>query len=381
MVRKSINPFQVMEILARARELEAAGRSIIHMEIGEPDFPTPAPVVEAATRAVAAGHVPYAQAAGIPQLREAIADYYAERYRVDVSPRRVIVTPGASGALTVVIAALVTSGDEVLVTDPGYPCYRHIVELMGGNAVAIALDAKARYAVSADMLRQRWNQKTRALIIASPSNPTGAITDTVAFDSIARFVHSRGGVVIADEIYHGLTYRGDVQTALGDGVVVINSFSKYFGMTGWRLGWLVVPEQYAQPLESLMQNLFLASSTVAQRAALAAFLPETRAILEERRAEFRRRRDMIVPALREIGFDIPHEPDGAFYVYAESSQFARDSASFCKELLERAGVAITPGGDFGRHKAREHVRFAYTASLDKLTEGMERLQRFVATRR
>ena len=370
-----------MAILARARELEAAGRSIIHMEIGEPDFPTPAAVVEAATRAIATGDVPYAQAGGIPELREAIARYYAERYQVEVSPRRIIVTPGASGALTAILAALVAPGDVVLVTDPGYPCYRHIIELLGGKAAAIALDAESRYALSIDMVHKRWDDNTRALIVASPSNPTGALTCTDALNSIASFAQSRGGIVIADEIYHGLTYRGDVQTALGNGVVVINSFSKYFGMTGWRLGWLVAPEAYADALESVMQNLFLASSTVAQRAALAAFLPETRAILEARREEFRSRRDMLLPALREMGFDVPLEPDGAFYVYAGSRRFDSDSAVFCRDLLEHAGVAITPGEDFGLHKAKEHVRFACTASSDKLLEGMERLHRFIATRR
>lgn len=375
---KSIEPFRVMAILARARELEARGRSIIHMEIGEPDFPTPAPIVEAATRAISGGNVHYAQTCGIPELREAIARHYEEQYRVQVSPSRVIVTPGASGALTLILAALIEPGDRVLVTTPGYPCHRNIVAVMRGEAIEIPLEAAERYQLNAEALARFWDPRTRALILASPSNPTGAVATGEALAAIARFVRSRGGVLIADEVYHGLTYGCSAPTALAGDVVVINSFSKYFNMTGWRLGWLISPQHWTGALDRLAQNLFLASSTVAQRAALAAFLPETRAILEARRREFERRRDVLLPALAEIGFDVPFAPDGAFYVYAGCGTFTTNSTRFCESLLEQAGVAITPGEDFGRYRGQEHVRFAYTTPCAELLEGVRRIRQFVA---
>jgi aspartate/methionine/tyrosine aminotransferase len=377
-----IEPFHVMALLARARELEAQGRSIVHMEIGEPDFPTPQPVIDAALQAVAAGNVHYLPALGMPALRTAIAGYYGERYGVDVSPARIAVTPGASGALLLAIAALVDPGDRVLMTDPTYPCNRHFVRLLGGEDVCIAVDAGSNYQLTPSQVADHWDTRMVAVMVASPANPTGTLIDPAALAEIAALVRARGATLIVDEIYHGLVYDGDTQTAaaLGDDVVVINSFSKYFGMTGWRLGWMIAPPELTPAIDRLAQNVFLASSTPAQHAALAALAPDTRPVLEARREAFRARRDYLVPALSALGFQIAIPPQGAFYVYARCERFGRDSFALANDLLERAGVAVTPGIDFGEHRAREHVRFAYTTSLDNLREGVRRLRDFLGDR-
>jgi aspartate/methionine/tyrosine aminotransferase len=375
-----IAPFHVMALLARAKELEAQGRSIIHMEIGEPDFQTPQPLVDAALKAIAVGDMHYLPALGMPALRQAIARHYGERYGVDVNPGRIVVTPGASGALLLAVAALVDPGDRVLMTDPTYPCNRHFVRMMEGEAVCIPVDAHSRYQLTADHVRAHWDTRTGAVMIASPANPTGTLIDAAALADIAAAVRERNGALIVDEIYHGLTYDGDARTALalGDDVFVINSFSKYFGMTGWRLGWMVAPEACIPAIDRLAQNVFLAASTPAQYAALAAFTPATFSILEARRRAFRARRDYLVPALAALGFEIAVRPEGAFYVYARCDRFGRDSFALATGLLECAGVAITPGIDFGEHLARQHVRFAYTTSIENLREGVHRLQGYLA---
>lgn len=376
-----IQPFEVMEVLARANELERAGRRIVRMEIGEPDFTAPAPVVEAATRAMLDGLTAYTPALGIPELRDAISVFYKERYGIEVPPARIAVTAGASGALLLTIAALVDPGDEVLVTDPGYPCYRHFVRAFEGVARALPVEPAANFQPTAAQVEQSWSPRTKAVILASPSNPTGTLIDPAELARIARFVHSRGGVLISDEIYHGLSYVEHVRTALElpGNVVAINSFSKYFCMTGWRLGWAVLPEELVRAFEKLAQHFFICPSALSQRAALAAFGPATIEILEERRSEFRRRRDFIVPALREIGFGVPAQPNGAFYVYADCSPFHPDGRAFTFEvLLERAGVAATPGSDFGSHNTKQFVRFAYTRSMAEIEEGVDRLRRACA---
>lgn len=372
-----IKPFHVMDILARARALEAAGRSIVHMEIGEPDFPTPEPIVRAGIAALTAGHTHYTPALGLPELREAIADFYHRRYGVRLSPGRIVVTPGASGALLLALAALLDPGDEILLADPGYPCNRHLARLCEGVAVGIPVGPGTRYQPDAELIVRHSSPRTRAALVASPGNPTGSLLNPAELAALARTVSARGGALIVDEIYHGLTYGVEAATALSvsDEVFVVNSFSKYFGMTGWRLGWLVAPEAFVPVLDRLAQNLFLAASTVAQHAALAAFAPETIAILEARRAEFRRRRDFLLPALRELGFGIPVTPEGAFYVYADCTRFGMDGMALARRLLEEAGVAITPGIDFGSHGAQSHVRFAYTTSLEGMGEGIARMAR------
>lgn len=375
-----IDAFQVMDILARTRDLEAQGRSIVHMEIGEPDFPTPEPIVAAGQRALAEGRTHYTPALGLHALREAIAAFYGERYGVVVPVERVVITPGASGALLLALGVLLNPGEQVLLADPGYPCNRHFARFLEGEAVAVAVDEGTGYQLTAELVARHWCERTAAALIASPSNPTGTIVDRAELAAIHAAVAARDGCLVSDEIYHGLVYGERATSALemGADVFVINSFSKYFQMTGWRLGWLVVPEGYRRAVEKLVQNLFIAASTPAQYAALAAFEPSTIAILEARRAEMERRRDFLLPALRELGFDIPVTPQGAFYIYADCSRFSDDSQAFSRQLLEQAGIAVTPGADFGHHRPERYLRFAYTTDMDQLEEGVVRLRRFLS---
>ena len=369
---RDIEPFQVMDVLARARALEAEGRSVIHMEIGEPDFPTTDRIVQAGIAALTAGRTHYLPALGLDPLRAAIAASYAS-HRPDAS--RVVVTPGASGALTLALAALLNPGDQVLVSDPGYPCNRHFVRLFEGEPVAIPVGADTGYQLTADLIRRQWSPKTVAVIVSSPSNPTGTLVADAEMARIVDTVASLGGVLIVDEIYHGLTYEMEAVSALAysSDIFVVNSFSKYYGMTGWRLGWLVVPEVYISAVEKLAQNVFIAASTPAQYAALAAFERAVKTELERRRAVFRDRRDYLLPALRDLGFEIPVTPQGAFYVYADCSRFTADSRAFALDLLERAGVAITPGCDFGHHQSSRYVRFSYATARENLEEGVRRI--------
>ncbi len=372
-----IEPFQVMDILARARALEAQGRSIVHMEIGEPDFPAAPGIVEAGIAALKAGYTHYTSALGLPALREAIAANYTPACGVDAA--RVVVTPGASGALQLVLAALLDPGDQVLMADPGYPCNRHFVRLFEGEAVSIAVGPETHYQLNTERIRQHWTPKTVAVLLASPSNPTGTLIPPAELARIVATVRDLGGILIVDEIYHGLTYGAEAVSALtySCDVFVINSFSKYYGMTGWRLGWVVAPNAYVSALDKLAQNIFLAASTPAQYAALAAFTMPVREELEKRREVFRERRDYLLPALRELGFDIPVTPEGAFYLYADASRFTDDSERFARELLEQAGVAITPGRDFGSHRARQHVRFSYATARANLEAGVRRLSQYL----
>jgi aspartate/methionine/tyrosine aminotransferase len=375
-----IQPFRVMDLLARAGELEAAGRDIVHMEVGEPDFPTPAPVAAAAKAAIDAGHTRYTPAVGLPALREAIAGHYAERYGVDVDPARIVVTPGASGALQLVLAALVDPGSRVLLPDPGYPCNRNFARLFEGRGALVPVGPESAYQLTAEHIRAHWDDATVAAMTASPANPTGTVADGPTLRALNEAVRERGGRLLVDEIYHGLVYGGEAATAVAetDQAFVINSFSKYFGMTGWRLGWVVAPPEYVPELDKLAGNLFLSPPTVSQHAALAAFSPETRVILEERRATFEARRDFLVPALRELGLNIPVEPTGAFYCYADASAFTDDTFDLAERLLEGSGVAVTPGLDFGDFAPGRHLRFAYTTGLERLHEGVERLRRHLA---
>ena len=375
----AIAPFHAMALLARARELEAQGRSVVHMEIGEPDFATPQPVVDAGINALRQGKTHYTPAVGLPELREAIADYYLSQFQAKIDPRRVVVTPGASGALQLILAMLVNPGSQVLMADPGYPCNRNLVFLFEGEPVMVPVEAQHHYQLSTELLQHYWSDRTSCVMVASPSNPTGTVISRDRLEALLQTVRDRGGHLIVDEIYQSLWYEEVPETALtlGEDVFVINSFSKYFGMTGWRLGWLVAPEDAVDQLDKLAQNLFLSAPPPAQHAALAAFQPETQAILEQRRQEFQRRRDFLLPALRRLGFDISVEPQGAFYLYADCSRLTQDSFAFATELLENAGVAITPGIDFGRHKATRHVRFAYTTSMQQLQLGIERIAEFI----
>ncbi|HLO62541.1 MAG TPA: pyridoxal phosphate-dependent aminotransferase [Azonexus sp.] len=379
-----IEPFHVVELLTRARQLEAEGRDIIHMEVGEPDFPTPEPIAEAAIAAIRDHKTLYTQALGLPELRAAIAAFYRERYGVTVPSSRIAITSGASGALNLAFAALANPGDEWLLADPGYPCNRHILRTYEGVPRSIPVGPDSNFQPTAEQVATAWGDRTAGLLVASPANPTGTLLPQGEIEALAALCRAKGGHFLVDEIYHGLTYApqevplGDevnapTACAAGDDIWVINSFSKYFQMTGWRLGWMVIPEAYGRDVEKLAQNLTLCPSTPAQYAALAAFTPETIAILEARRAEFRRRRDFLAPALERIGFRVTARPEGAFYLYCDCSALAADSFALARDLLEKAGVAATPGLDFGSNEPEKHIRFAYTTEIPRLDEAVRRL--------
>ncbi|MGE5472397.1 MAG: pyridoxal phosphate-dependent aminotransferase [Bacteroidota bacterium] len=383
-----IEPFHVVELLSRARQLEVEGRDIIHMEVGEPDFPTPEPIARAAMEAIAAGKTLYSQALGLPELREAIAGFYRSRYGINVPASRIAVTNGASGALNLAFACLVDPGSQWLLADPGYPCNRHILRTYEGQSRAIPVGPESNFQPTPAMLAAHWNASTAGLLVASPANPTGTQLTLPEIGALADFCREHNGNFLVDEIYQGLTYApppvgntpdfsGDITAcAAGDDIWVINSFSKYFQMTGWRLGWMVIPDPYLRDIEKLAQNLCLCPSTPAQHGALAAFRPETIAILESRRAEFRRRRDFLTPALENLGFRITARPEGAFYLYCDCSALSNDSFALARDLLEKAGVAATPGLDFGSNAPERHIRFAYTTSVERLAEAVDRLSRY-----
>lgn len=374
---RAIQPFHVMALLAEARQREAAGQDIIHMEVGEPDFPTPAPIVAAGIRALQSGQTKYTPACGLPALREAIAAYYASRFGVKVAPQRIIVTPGASGALQLVLGALLNPGNEVLMTDPGYPCNRHFVRLFEGKPVAIPVGADTAYQLNSSHIPAHWNAHTRAVLLASPANPTGTLLSVPQLADIYRAVRQRGGELIVDEIYQGLTYGVPDTTALSvdaDNIWVINSFSKYFGMTGWRLGWVVAPEWAVATLDRLAQNIFLAASTPAQYAALAAFTSEALAIMERSGRNCSSAGIFYSQRCNRWVFRYEREPQGAFYIYASSERFGDDAQVLCARLLDKTGVVFTPGIDFGSHQATTHVRFAYTTPVARLAEAVERLE-------
>ncbi len=375
----SIAPFYVMELLEEAQKLEAAGKKIVHMEVGEPAFSLPQKITEATTAALALGKSGYTSACGLTELREGIVRYYRDNYSVDVSPQRIIVTPGSSGALQLVIAAAVNAGEEVIMPDPTYPCNRHFVLAFGGVPKNIPVGSETGYQLTADDISNAWGEKTKAVMVASPSNPTGTLIEKEELAKIYQVVEERGGLLIVDEIYQKLLYQVEGYSALSvsDNLVVINSFSKYFGMTGLRVGWLVAPEKMIDPLVRLAQNLFISPPTPSQYAALAAIEPECIAFFEQQRQEFARRRDFLYPALLELGFQIPVMPEGAFYIYADCSRFSTDSYRFCHEILQKTGVAITPGKDFGFYKAENHVRFAYTRDMESIVEGVKKLKEYL----
>ncbi len=376
----NIEPFYVVQVITRAIELEAQGKSIINLAVGEPDFPTPQPIVDAAVAALKSDRMRYSPSLGSDALRQALSNWYQSRYAVDVPAERIAVTSGASGALLLTMGMVISEGDEVLMPDPSYPCNRHFVSTMGGSARLIPVGAETDYQLTSLLVEQNWTERTVGVMVASPSNPTGTLMDHDELQKIVEFVRGRGGVVIVDEIYHGLSYDGQVRTALdiSDDVFVINSFSKYFAMTGWRLGWAVMPEGYVEHFEKLAQNLYISNSDVAQRAALSAFDPETIEEAEKNRSRYKAQRDFLLPALRDLGFKIPVEPSGAFYIYADCTNFTNDSYSFSHDVLEKAGVAIAPGLDFGDHRANEHVRFSYPKPIPVLQEGIRRLKEFTS---
>ncbi|MBC8640032.1 pyridoxal phosphate-dependent aminotransferase [Caballeronia sp. EK] len=375
----AIEPFYVMELMKEAQALERAGRDIIHMSIGEPDFTAPEPVINAAADALKRGVTQYTNALGITPLREAIARHYRDTFGLTVDPERIVVTAGASAALLLACMALVDNGDEVLMPDPCYPCNRHFVSAADGKPVLIASGPAERFQLTAEHVEENWGPATRGVLLASPSNPTGTSIEPDELRRIVDKVRAHGGFTIVDEIYQGLSYDAKPVSALsfGDDVVTVNSFSKYFNMTGWRLGWLVVPPAMVSAVEKLSQNLFICASALAQHAALACFEPQTIAIYEARRLEFKRRRDYIVPALRSLGFGVPVVPDGAFYVYADTTTVhhpaAGNSDALTHSMLHDAGVVLVPGVDFGFHAPERYIRLSYATAYSKLEEAVERL--------
>ncbi|MEO8278165.1 MAG: pyridoxal phosphate-dependent aminotransferase [Ideonella sp.] len=388
----SIDPFYVMEFAKAAAELartpacdpRQGGSPMIFLNIGEPDF-TAAPLVrEAAISAIEHGRSQYTDATGLPELRKRISNWYQERFGLSVEADRIVVTAGASAALQLVCLALIEAGDEVLLPDPSYPCNRHFVAAADGTAVLLPAGPAERFQLSADAVASAWRGATRGVLLASPSNPTGTSIDPTEMGRIVDVVRQRGGFTLVDEIYLGLSFDDRYgQSVLvhgqghGDDVISINSFSKYFNMTGWRLGWLVLPRALVPAIEKLAQNLFICPSTLAQHAALACFEPESIAEYERRRAEFRKRRDLLVPALDALGLSVPVMPDGAFYAWADCSRFADLTAGgswdFAYQLMHKAHIAVTPGRDFGRHDIARFVRFSYASSLDQLDEALRRL--------
>lgn len=375
-----ISPFRVVEVMERAWMLERSGRSVIRLCVGEPDFGTPPSVVDAAKRSLDAGAVHYTSSLGLPPLRDAISAYYADRFGLDVPARRIVITSGASGALLLALAATVDRDDEILLADPGYPCNRHFVRTFEGRSAPVPVGPETAYQLTADLVDRNWTDATRGVLAASPANPTGTTIPAGELASIVAAAQARGGVAYVDEIYGELVFDTPASTVLSatDDVFVVNSCSKSFGMTGWRVGWLVCPDWAHDAVEALAQNLYIAPPTPSQWAARAAFTPEVWEIVADRRAQFRARRDLLVDGLTTLGFHIPVLPAGAFYVYADCSDLADDSSELVSRLLEEAGVAITPGNDFGNHRAGAHVRFSTTRPLDQLTEALERMARVLS---
>ncbi|NCU66587.1 pyridoxal phosphate-dependent aminotransferase [Acidovorax sp. 210-6] len=385
-----IEPFYVMEIAKAAQALaaEVAGSSspMIFLNIGEPDFTAPPLVQEAAAKAVRDGATQYTQALGIAPLRERISDWYAQRFGVQVPARRIAITAGASAALQLACLALIDAGDEVLMPDPSYPCNRHFVSAAEGTAVLIPTTAQERFQLSADKVRAAWTERTRGVLLASPSNPTGTSIAPEELRRIHGVVQEHGGITLIDEIYLGLSYEeqfGHTALAIDDDIISINSFSKYFNMTGWRLGWMVVPEALVPVVERLAQNLFICPSTIAQHAALACFEAESLAEYERRRAEFKARRDYFIPALQSLGLQVPVMPDGAFYAWADCSAACErlgvnGSWDLAYALMRQAHLAVTPGRDFGTHDPQRYVRFSTANSMAQLQEAVARLQPLLA---
>ncbi|AKX59181.1 pyridoxal phosphate-dependent aminotransferase [Thiopseudomonas alkaliphila] len=378
---QEIEPFHVMQLLQRAKELEAAGEDVIHLEVGEPDFDTAEPIIAAAQQALIDGRTRYTAALGIPELRQALADFYASRYQLTIDPRRILITPGGSGALLMASSLLVEAGKHWLLADPGYPCNRHFLRLVEAGAQLVPVGPEHNYQLTPELVEQYWNENTVGVLVASPANPTGTVLSKAELAALSVAVTAKGGHLVVDEIYHGLTYGMDASSVLevDNDAFVLNSFSKYFGMTGWRLGWLVAPEQAVPELEKLAQNIYISAPTLSQYAALACFEPQSIEIFEQRRSEFAQRRDFLLPALRKLGFKIDVEPEGAFYLYADVSEFTEDAQAFCYHFLETEKVAFTPGIDFGSYRANQHVRFAYAQSMEQLQEAVQRIERGLAS--
>lgn len=373
---EELSPFYVMEVLERAREIEAGGGNVIHFEVGEPDFRTPACVAAEAVRALGAGETKYVHSMGIPELRSAVAGHYENTYGVRVDPSQVAVTMGSSPALFLAIISHIEPGDEVIITDPHYACYPQIIKIAGGVPKTLRIYEEERYQIDASALKKVVTEKTRAVLINSPANPTGALLNEEAM----RAVSEAGIYVISDEIYHGLVYSGTAHSILeytGDACVV-NGFSKYYSMTGWRLGYLIVPPEYARSVQKLQQNLFISANPFVQSAGVAALRRAGRDAAAMA-LEFDVRRKQMISGLKELGFNLRCEPGGAFYVFADASHIDHDSHALSFELLENAGVAVTPGTDFGEG-GKGYLRFSYANSVSDIEEGLRRIGVYLGKR-
>ena len=378
---RNIEPFHVMDLLARAKSMESDGADIIHLEVGEPDFSSPKEVIEAGINALQQGLTHYTAATGLPELKQALASFYWDRYGKKVNPQQIIITPGASGALQLITSLLVDPGESLLLSDPGYPCNRHFLANINADGQMVPTQADQGFHLTPDLVKAHWRDKTVGALVASPANPTGGVMNTAQLNALHKAVVQEKGILVVDEIYHGLVYGNaetDTAVGLGDDVFVINSFSKYFTMTGWRLGWLVAPEWAVPALDKLAQNLFLAPSTPAQYAALGLFNANTMIELEARREQFSQRLNYLLPAIEALGFKVPVKPQGAFYIYADISAFSDDSMKFCNDLLAQQGVAITPGIDFSPAHGGHFVRFAYTDEVPRLKEAVARIKNFLS---
>ncbi len=371
-----IPPFIVMDVMERAGELARSGRDVIHLEVGEPDFETPACVREAAVRAIRDGRTRYTHSLGLLELREAICEDCRREYGVEVTPDRVVVTSGTSPAMFLLFAALLDRGDEVIISDPGYACYPNFISFLGGKPVKVPVEEEDGFQFRPEEIARRITPKTKAVFINSPANPTGNLLAPERMAAIAGL----GPLVVSDEIYHGLTYGGKARSILEftDRAFVLNGFSKKYAMTGWRLGYVIAPREFVRPMQKVQQNFFISAADFVQWAGVAALRgagPDVELMVRT----YDERRRCIVPALRELGFGITVEPTGAFYVLANARHFHRDSYRLAFDILERSGVAVTPGIDFGAN-AEGYLRFSYANSLENIARGMERLRGYLEER-
>jgi len=370
-----------MALLARANELAGLGHHVIHLEVGEPDFDTPQPIAEAGMQAIRDGTTRYTDAQGDPELRQAVCDFYRQAGGIEIEPSRIFITAGASGGLLLLTALLLNPGENLLMTDPGYPCNRHFLSSFNAEGLLVPVSAEDNYQLTPALIDEHWTEDSRGILVASPANPTGSVLSRDDIRDLHGAVSQKGGFMVADEIYQGLVYQDqDAPSALSvtQEALVVNSFSKFFGMTGWRLGWVVVPESLVPDLNKLAQNLFICPSAISQRAAVAAFSRDALDIMQSQRELLQTRRDYLVPELKALGFGIAEVPAGAFYVYARLPDGSPRAEEFCSRLLEEQYVAITPGTDFGFHEAEDHVRISYARDITELEHAVERIGAFIS---
>jgi aspartate/methionine/tyrosine aminotransferase len=375
---KIIRPFYVMELLEKAKELEKKGEDIVHMEIGEPDLPSPEAVKNAAKRAIEENHTFYTQSLGLWSLRERISQYYQEKEKVAIPPERIIITNGTSGAFFLLFASLLEEGKTLGISDPGYPCYKNFCYLMGGSLISIEVTEETRFEITPHHL-ENAPAPPDILIVANPSNPTGLLYRRENLKEISDWLKKRGKVLVVDEIYSELIYEDRAATAftISDDIVIINGFSKCYAMTGWRLGWMIAPDFLIRPIHKIAQNVFISPPSISQYAALEAF--DAVDELERMKETYRQRRNFLLPELKRLGFNIPVDPQGAFYIYAGIERWGLDSMIFVEKALQEAGVALTPGYDFGNFRADSHIRFSYANSMERLKEGIARLETWIGS--